>query len=117
MNKRAWILAAWCALGALAARADGTDTMPGIEWEMLDEAEQQLLDSQKDSWDELPPGRQQAMAEGAERWLSMSPEERKSAQQRWRKWRELTPYQRDSMRERWKRRSEERRVGKECRSR
>ena len=45
MNKRAWILAAWCALGALAARADEPDAMSGVEWEMLDEGEQQLLEN------------------------------------------------------------------------
>ena len=54
MNKLAWILALWFALGS-AVRAEEPAPMPGIEWDMLDESQQQLLESQKESWDSKSP--------------------------------------------------------------
>ena len=94
MNKLAWILALWFVLGAAGAQAEEPAPAPGIEWDMLDEEQQQLLEGQKENWESLPPGRQQAMAVGTERWLSMTPDQRKVAQERFRKWRELSPQQR-----------------------
>ncbi|MDH5322996.1 MAG: DUF3106 domain-containing protein, partial [Gammaproteobacteria bacterium] len=57
-------------LALLASAATMADN--GVDWESLNEEQQQVLRVFADSWAELDPERQRQLSVGAERWSQMS---------------------------------------------
>ena len=86
---------------AFALGVESAQGSPGVKWEELSPAQQEVLHGMRSEWDQLPPQRQATRSRRAQRWETMTPEQRAGARQRFERWRSMPPEQRQRMRERW----------------
>ena len=56
------------------------------EFDALPQAEQRILNKQRERWKDIPKEQREKLRRGAQSWLSMTPEQRRSARQRWNQW-------------------------------